>query len=612
MSQENFSEKKKKMIERIRQLGPMNEIRLQKENEDFLEKMWHSMRSGNVGVSRTHFSSSQMAICNQLESPKDHVHFEDCHTLSRYLNLITDIEVEWFDKCCEDVTRIGWLDWRSREFFNVRAYVHWMKWGSFLKELVYYVEPKRMRQTMQEMFASHRDMEAMLLLTHGQLTCHVEKKNTLEFSTPVKLYCPCLENGTLINVQPWGPSDYHEGHPLLMRQFSAWHDISCIDDVNPSQDISMEEEGHQDQFPLIEEEDSRIAYNYEVFADDPVEESWVVSDGLVQLEIIKPIRDPLYTLESEMERSVNALNNKPQEEGVSVSIESEGLQDKLVITHEANLDMYHMPLSLSMPFEGLTISQQRWIDSKEPLLPICLYPVVSVDHRPVFIINGIEIFKETGGVYLTHWHIKQVKNNCFCCDNTVVCRTHGATCYYLGRQMSVYCGPYKGDVFHVPRMTPQSWLTNSWTRPTLSLSPKFENKEMRIDLRWASHPYTFPYVLPGEGGPVSYFSRTDQISYEIEFEGSFFHFRVGPQQGIKNFFPVELLFLLFSNLFETDLAIRTVYLVFKIEQSFTYFHLQYLKGEYLCEEEMALSGGGSCSSEDEPSCRSILESAWKG
>jgi hypothetical protein len=613
MSQ-NFSEKKKELLKFFSQIGPMNMIRLEKEEEGTLSRLWAGIKASTKGTSRTHFSSSQMSCCTQIDRPVDHVHFEDCHTLDRYLNLITDIEVEWFVKCCEKVTHISWEHWHAKNFFNVRAYVHWMKWGAFLKEMVYYVEPKRMKQTMHEMFASRRDMEAMLLLTHGQLTCYRDKRNTIEFSSPVKLYCPCLDNGTLINVQPWGASDFHEGHPLLMRQFSAWHDISCIDDIAPSQDVSMEEE-EQPEFSFVPEgEEARITYNWDALIEDPVEEKWVVGDGLIQLEVIKPSEDPMNVLEKEMGQSLESLDKKPQEEGLSVEVEEVDSQKVLVFTHEANLDNCHLPLSLNMPLEGLTISQQKWMDTSESLLPLCLYPSISVDYRPFFSINGVRIMQETGPVYLTHWHVNRIKNNCSCCGNTVICRAHGAVCFYLGRQMSVYCGPYKGDVFHVPRMIPQTWITNSWTRSSLQCVPKFKNMEMRMDLRWAPHPYTFPCILPGDGSPISYFSRVNELKYEIILEGNYFHFRVGPQIAEKNFLSLDLLFLLFNNMFELDLVIRTVHWIFKFEQSFSRFHLEYMKLNREYKENKYFMDYDSCilSSGNSPTCGSLLESLWNG
>jgi hypothetical protein len=161
-------------------------------------------------LKNTWVSASECGPCEQIENPKDHTHFEEYPSIDKFVSSMNDVEQQWFEKKCTDPGQTGYDSWKKKNFFNLKAMVHYLKWGKFVEYYALSSEPKMISQKMEEYYRQGKLVKANSILTSTLLGHTPDLDYFVPYDFPVFHYRPYMGD-SFIEVYPRREEEYYVG-----------------------------------------------------------------------------------------------------------------------------------------------------------------------------------------------------------------------------------------------------------------------------------------------------------------------------------------------------------------------------------------------------------------
>jgi hypothetical protein len=518
-------------------------------------------------LTSTWVSSSECVVCDQIDHPKDHVHFEEHNDMKEYLDNVTDVEKVWFENKCMDVTQVGEEEWKSKRFFNLKSMVHYMKWGKFVEHYVSRCTPrKKMREVMENYYFQGKVREANFILSStllGHDPPFYPNAMRVECDSGVQHYRP-YGVGTLIEVFSGESPGVSSFHTKL-----TWGTV---------QKSSMKKE-----FPQ-----SLLA------APTTYKETWRRTNPHVRMKAYDKYVSFPFTVHYDDDNPWKEKQKEKDKVRKSVN-DLKGLAH-LTKVPDGDILVMGRPLWVteekavffqqSIPY--ITVMMERWMKKKRDCYPpYCIYPhrrnrklVWSMVYplqltilRKVVEINSTEEVP-----------IQILRRQCSCQgeDPISFCRIHGAVLDMGGLTVSAFCGPYSGDVIHIPEVTPflrtEISITSSEQRDWTE-SVRGEHVIQYLDTE--SHFFSWPNVLPIGCPSLGYrCDQKDLLLYCQSPKGSnVVNGYVGASAYQEWNVPIDLFMVILNAIGETGLFHNVLFWILTIENRLSRQDIERMRGE---------------------------------
>jgi hypothetical protein len=532
-----------------------------------LEKIEESPIFFEDTLTSTWVSSSECVACDQIEHPKDHVHFEEYNDMKEYLDNVTDVEKVWFENKCMDVTQVGEEEWKAKKFFNLKSMVHYTKWGKFVEHYVSRLTPKKkVREVMENYYFLGKVREANFILS-STLLGH----DPPFYSNAMRVECDI----GVQHLRPYGVGTLAGVFPGESPGVVAFHTTLTGGTVQKS---SM-----KNDFPQ-----SLLA------APTTYKESWRRANPHVRMKAY----DKYVSFPFTVHYDDNPWKEKQKEKDqVRKIINDLGGLVHLTKVPDGDILVMGRPLWVteekavffqqSVPY--VTVMMERWMKKKRDRYPpYCIYPR---KRNGVLVWSMVYPFQLTILREIVEIHsteeipIQVLRRECSCQreeDSFSFCRTHGSVLNIGGLTVSAFCGPYLGDVIHIPEVTPflrtELSITSSECREWTE-SVKDGHVIQYVDTE--AHYFSWPSVLPIGCPSLGY--RCDQKDLLLYCQSSKGSDKVNGYLGASAYqeWNVSIdLFMIIPNLIgETCLFQNVLFWILTIENRLSRHEIEKIRGD---------------------------------
>jgi hypothetical protein len=518
-------------------------------------------------LTSTWVSSSDCVACDQIDHPKDHVHFEEYNDMKEYLNNVTDVEKVWFENKCMDVTQVGEEEWKTKKFFNLKSMVHYVKWGKFVEHYVSRCTPKKkMREVMENYYFQGKVREANFILSStllGHDPPFYSNAMRVECDSSIQHYRP-YGVGTLVEVFSGESPGVVSFHTRLIggtvQRGSLKNDFPQSLLATPT--LYKDTWKRANPHVRMKAYDKHVSFPFTAHYEDnnPWKEKQEEKD-----QVRKVVNDLMGLVH---------LTKVPDGDILVMGRPLWVTEEKAVFFQQ------------SVPY--ITVMMERWMKKKRDRYPpYCIYPrkrngmvVWSMVH-PLQLIIFREIVEITSTEEIP---IQILRRLCSCQQESSLsfCRTHGAVLDMGGLTVSAFCGPFLGDVIHIPEVTPflrtEISITSS-ERKEWTESVGGEHVIQYLDTE--AHFFSWPNVLPIGCPSIGY--RCDQVDLLLYCQSSKGSNVVNGYIGTSAYqewnLPIDLFMVIPNVIGEMCLFHNVLFWILTIENRLSRREIERMRGE---------------------------------
>lgn len=533
-------------------------------NEAFLEAIYEGM-----AIPCSHYSSSTLVSCSQIHKPKDHVHFEEYETIDEYLESMTDVEYHWFARQETDCSKTTYQAWDEHQFFNLKAAVHYKKFGDALLFSLCRVNPIMISGIMEDAYRKGNESLAFNILTSSQIECPQCFSKVFKFETPPVNYVPAIVNAAMVQVERTDSTV----EKSVTGEIASGVLITDIDDVV----LPESWVGKGLDFLNKEKEKGQVEAKCKV-------------DEKRDLVVVTPLQYPWNDQFEETSTVREVLRQRECIFGEQAKIATQ--EKEPVIAFSMKFGRKKM-VCATPPVCIPSISILRWLCNVKKYPPLQFCVPMAAEKVMDFKLGGTLVFSmDQGKVFLS----PSFKNRTFFCDcvsrqnsksknKGEFCREHGVTGTISGAKASLFRAPREEDTFVFVSTAPGVYTTHLLTKEKQGMGPRFKNYYSRKDQQQLEVPYSWPVPSLLGSPPLGYLMRTYFVPISFEEERNFLHVTTGKQRGKKNFFPIEIL-LLYREVPEESIGHTILTYMVWLEENLSFFDLGLLKGNTEVESRL--------------------------